>query len=858
MPVLRKGAVVKLAVVALFLFALHLAFTTQVKTTAGDKSHGQDGHNHAHAHPPAPHAGGNAVAARAGDAAVLKPLDEELAVEEAEEEPVEVPGGGAGDNTQDDVDGSQSGGVADEQQNLDEEGVTAEDSAEDGGAAAEGETAGVTESDARDATDSAADGAAAAVANGGNVDPNVPADSEIGNGGREDGTESAAEGDGGAAAEGPVGGEYAEVGSKDAPVEKSEHSETDDHAHDTHADDGSDGARDDTAPVMPNVPASDDGHAGHKHEEETENVGQQLPRGSVNRHVYGDVCGNTVDAGRKNVKFPKSPDRRDLVQSLESKLGFDNYFCRLFGFIHPPASGAYRFAISCDDHCELWVSKSASPKDEEKLAFVGTTAESRGEEWSQENDWSKYPSQQSVEVIMEAGKRYYVEVLHKQLGGGEHVEVAWKQPGSSGFEIIAGNNLSPYVDESGLAQGAVVADDDGHGHSPDDLPPSHSHRTGDQSGGQISAPPADERDHFHLVPLLDDAETSNILPECEYAPSYIMHRPLRRYEGVNLVRESEVYPDDHTSLKDGNNIHPGNRPVHQSAAEDVVNKFMAALNAKRVAADKFSLEKIVNVERKNDPGKGERFLVELDLTRPSEATKKIRVSEYVYRPQGQDALCSPRNFKWDKHAMVHVIVPVKNQGVWLQHFIDDMSAIYGNTKDPHFNVIVVDFGSTDIDVDAAFARSGLKQYKVIHRTGNFERAGGIQAGIDFVTNPNDIIFTCDLHLEIPDSLIEGCRKHTIKGIQAYAPLVVRLACGFTPETPSGFWESAGYGLFALYKSDFDRIGGMNTREFRDRWGGEDWECVDRVLGNGLEIERLRLPKFYHYYHSRKGMWGSKA
>lgn len=50
------------------------------------------------------------------------------------------------------------------------------------------------------------------------------------------------------------------------------------------------------------------------------------------------------------------------------------------------------------------------------------------------------------------------------------------------------------------------------------------------------------------------------------------------------------------------------------------------------------------------------------------------------------------------------------------------------------------------------------------------------------------------------------------------------------------------------------ISGMNEEMFGTKWGGEDWEFVDRIIMKRLEIIHQRLPGFYHIYHSTLGTW----
>ena len=68
------------------------------------------------------------------------------------------------------------------------------------------------------------------------------------------------------------------------------------------------------------------------------------------------------------------------------------------------------------------------------------------------------------------------------------------------------------------------------------------------------------------------------------------------------------------------------------------------------------------MEENHDPGKGDRYLVELELKEISNG-KSVRFSEYVYRPWGAHTLCTPVGVAWNKSAVINILLTTgNNQG----------------------------------------------------------------------------------------------------------------------------------------------------------------------------------------------------
>jgi hypothetical protein len=156
--------------------------------------------------------------------------------------------------------------------------------------------------------------------------------------------------------------------------------------------------------------------------------------GTLRREYWAGVPGSKVS----DIPLNKAPTSISFLNQFEAPANIgDHYGTRIRGYVHPPQTGNYTFWIAGDDNCELWLSSNENPQAKKRIAFVGGYTNSR--------QWDKYASQKSQPVRLKAGKKYYIEVLHKENRGGDHVAVGWHLPGGVKEAPIPGGRLSPFI-----------------------------------------------------------------------------------------------------------------------------------------------------------------------------------------------------------------------------------------------------------------------------------------------------------------------------------------------------------------------------------------------------------------------------
>lgn len=142
--------------------------------------------------------------------------------------------------------------------------------------------------------------------------------------------------------------------------------------------------------------------------------------------------------------FPYQPSGRDVRDRFEVPENEGNHrLTRMRGWLQPPVTGKYTFWIASDDSSELWLSTDSNPALARKIAFVPTSG------WTDPHEWSRFPSQRSETLVLQAGESYFIEALQDQQLETSHLAVAWEGPEMK-QDVIDGRFVVPWRVEGGV------------------------------------------------------------------------------------------------------------------------------------------------------------------------------------------------------------------------------------------------------------------------------------------------------------------------------------------------------------------------------------------------------------------------
>ena len=148
-------------------------------------------------------------------------------------------------------------------------------------------------------------------------------------------------------------------------------------------------------------------------------------------------------------RFLRQPSERVHVPNIDENAHGDLYATRYRGTITAPVTGNYTFWLSGDDEAELWLSDGSvsaltNRYGKQKLAWIQD--QRFGRDYTSDGDFDRFATQRSRTVHLTAGQHYYIEVLHKEGYGGDHVAVAWQVPGGQ-REVIPASAFSSDIPE---------------------------------------------------------------------------------------------------------------------------------------------------------------------------------------------------------------------------------------------------------------------------------------------------------------------------------------------------------------------------------------------------------------------------
>ena len=154
--------------------------------------------------------------------------------------------------------------------------------------------------------------------------------------------------------------------------------------------------------------------------------------------LYENLSGGNIQRMFASPKFPQNPDYIENLNNLTTPgSSYNDYYGSMIrGFLKAPETGDYVFNLTGDDDCLFYLSPDSTSVLLTQRAYI--------DGWTGPEEHGKYTSQTSDTVQLTAGEYYFFKLLHREGGGGDHLQLYWKTPSnlnSPGWTIVTGEHV---------------------------------------------------------------------------------------------------------------------------------------------------------------------------------------------------------------------------------------------------------------------------------------------------------------------------------------------------------------------------------------------------------------------------------
>jgi len=153
--------------------------------------------------------------------------------------------------------------------------------------------------------------------------------------------------------------------------------------------------------------------------------GVNAPAGLVLKRYNG---ANNLTLLRNAINNCTAPTFTDTAigQMSYFPANLDNYGTWMYGQFAPPTTGNYQFQVQGDDNVQLFLSTDELPAN--KVLIASQTAWGSTRDYVEPNQGGTVTAPSAM-IPLVAGRTYYLELLHQEGGGGDHVQATVRLPG---------------------------------------------------------------------------------------------------------------------------------------------------------------------------------------------------------------------------------------------------------------------------------------------------------------------------------------------------------------------------------------------------------------------------------------------